>query len=144
MPAESDGRFGPRTLGGLQLATPGCAVHTDPDKQRDPDGYGLGGILVAVEDTATEDLETGEITARRAFKVWDLQRRRWQHIPEDLCGPESVEGFDSGRVTFATYQMASEYVKRRGKTGRKLLVGDDLDLLHGAWTLARALMGDRP
>lgn len=137
--------YSARTLGALQLATPGCQVHTDPDKQQDHDGYGIGGVLVRVVDAQrTPDPLTGEIRGpRRAFVVWDTRAgtKGYHTIPEDLCGQDSVSGVEHQTVTLATYQMAVEYLKNRGRSGRKILVSRDFDLVHDLSTLVKALTG---
>lgn len=148
----NESRFGSRTLGSLQLADIGCQIFSDPAKLADTSGNGLGGILVAIEDSAAAG-DTGEI--RRAFKLWDryapaddsqpntYPRRQGTYliIPETVCGQDSVGRFDSHAAVKATFQMLSEYCRRRGPQGSRLLVGYDVDLVRNALNLIHAVLG---
>lgn len=133
------------------LVRPGCNVFTDPERRRDENDRPFGGVLVAVDHT--DNLTTGEV--RRDYRVWNTwlpaadakpntwPRRQgcWLTVHDTELGPDSFQAMQSATVILATCQMAAEYARRRGESGKRLLVSADHDLIHGQQVLAQALSG---
>jgi hypothetical protein len=147
MDTAPSSRYGAHTLGARMLARPGCQIWTDLDRSRKVDDA-LGGVLLEIIDTPWAgdgvDPETGEVlTARRTFRCWDrMGKGSYVNVPEAMCGPDSIEGFDDRHAIKAAFQMAREFVARRGPQGTRLIVGHDADLIRHAALLVRSVMGD--
>lgn len=149
-PAGPQSRLGARTLGALHLAVPGCLVYSDPERLCNANGNGLGGVLIAISETVDGD---GEI--HRTFRLWDIHKPaddarpdvhparwgNWRTVGEAACGQESVQGVQVSIVVAAMRQMADEFCRRRGSSGRRMLVTRDHDLVHDMMVLDRVLAG---
>ncbi len=131
---------GPRTLGPLALAGPGCEVFTDPARRRGADDdWGLGGTLLEIVTTGTVDRETGEIVEHRAFRTYDpfLPRHEaFRTFPEALFAQCGVAGVNDGKVRMAIRRFAGWVAEGKGP-----IVGEDERLLADAHRLAVILLG---
>lgn len=124
--------YGSRTLGDLALVETGCQLYAreDGDGMRvDDNGDALGGIVLEITFTGGIDEETGEISTRRAFHIYDPMKRldkAFRVLTEEQVDRDRFEPFDIATVRRAMRRFCREVGEQTGvATMRELKLVSD-------------------